>query len=354
MVDDLLHQDAASQSAYAWAERSFAFRAGLTGQPMRNKIPQFSSWLDLGNQKIAVSSDGIGTKVEVAERMEDLSSLGFDLMAMVTDDLAANGVEPFALTNTLDVNRVDSGAIEELMKGLHDAAKVAHVSVIGGEIAELGGRIQGFGHGMHLNWCATAIGLLRPGWAPLDGSQLRSGDAIITLESQSFRSNGYSTLRRGLTKQYGDAWHSVEWQNRAWGWWLLQPCRIYAPLVVALRSAGVSLKGLAHITGGGIPSKLGRTLRANNLAAELSHLFAPPEFMQAAQALCGVTLIDAYRHWNMGNGFMLIVDAADCATTIEHCCRAGYLAQQAGIVIDGPTAIHLKATNGTETLSYSV
>jgi phosphoribosylformylglycinamidine cyclo-ligase len=353
MVKELLHQDAASQTAYAWAERSFAFREGLAGQPIRNKIAQFSSWLDLGDRKIAVSSDGIGTKVEVAERMGDLSTLGFDLMAMVTDDLAANGVEPIALSNTLDVNRVDGGAIDQLMKGLHDAAKIASVSVIGGEIAELGARIQGFGEGMHLNWCATAIGLLRPGWSPLDGSQVTAGDAILTVESQSFRSNGYSTLRRGLAEKYGNGWHNVEWKNRTWGAWLLEPCRIYAPLVVALRSAGANLKGLAHITGGGIPSKLGRTLRANNLAADLPQLFEPPAFMQAAQEICGTSNADAYRHWNMGNGFMLIVDQADAASVLQICATAGYLAQQAGTVVAGPTAIHLKSTHAAETLSYT-
>jgi phosphoribosylformylglycinamidine cyclo-ligase len=353
VVDELKQQDNASRVAYAWAERSFEFRRGLAGQPIASQVAQFSSWLDTGANKIAVSSDGIGTKVEIAERLGEFGTLGYDLMAMVTDDLAANGVEPFALTNTLDVNRLDHACIDALMHGLHDAAKVARVCVIGGEIAELGARVQGYGAGMHLNWCATAIGLLRAGWAPIDGSDIQLGDAVLAIESQSFRSNGYSTLRAGLTRQYGNEWHTHEWANRSWGAWLLEPCRIYSPLIVALRTAGFQLNGLAHITGGGIPNKLARTLAANKLGAELHDLIEAPAFMNQARELCSISMQDAYRHWNMGNGFILVVPAVQTTATLDACLAQGYSAKHVGNIIAEPV-IQLKPNRSAASIAYQL
>jgi phosphoribosylformylglycinamidine cyclo-ligase len=351
MVDELRQQDTASETAYGWAKRTLGFRKGLQGQAIVPSVAQFSSWLDLGACKVAMTSDGIGTKIEIAERTGKYDTLGFDLMAMVTDDLAANGVEPVALSNTMDVDRIDHALVGTLMQGLHDAAKVANVSVVGGEIAELGSRIGGYGSGMHVNWCATAMGILRPTWDPIDGTKVRAGDAVLAVQSVSFRSNGFSTLRRGLGQKLGPNWHAVEWNGRTWGAWLLEPCRIYAPLMVALRASGLPLSGLAHITGGGLPSKLGRTLRANDLGANLPDLFLPPAFMEAARALCDVSLHDAYQHWNMGNGFMVILPEAEVAAALAVATRAGFEMQRAGTVTPEPT---LRIHDLTYDLSHGV
>lgn len=333
MVDTLRHQDDASAIAYQWALRSFAVREGRHGQAIVPAVAQFSAWLDCHGTSVAMTSDGIGTKIEVAERLGQFGSLGFDLVAMVTDDLAANGVEPVALTNTLDVDKLDALVVDTLMAGLHAAALRARVAVVGGEIAELGNRVGGWGLGMHCNWCATAIGLLRPGWHPIDGSALAVGDAIIALQSTSFRSNGYTLLRQVLDRQFGDNWHTETFGDRTWGQWLLDPCQIYAPVVVALRESAFELHGLAHITGGGIPNKLGRILKAKRVGAQLSNLFAPTPAMVEAQRLGEIADRDAYRNWNMGNGFLLVVPPEDALRVVQFAEGAGYPAQIAGQIV---------------------
>lgn len=337
MVDALVAQDSASAIAWRWAQKTFAFRDGQVGAVIAPKVAQFSSWLAVPGLGLAITSDGIGTKIEVAERVGRYRSLGRDLVAMVVDDLAANGVEPVAVTNTLDVDRVDAAVIDELMQGLHDAAQVAGISVAGGEIAELGARIGGWGSGMHFNWCATAIGVLPSGWQPIDGSAVRAGDAVVLVASGNWRSNGFTALRRGLQDMYGDNWHTAMFQDRTWGDWLLEPCRIFAPLVTALRRAGVHPHGLAHITGGGLPSKLGRTLKSTGLGAHLDAPWQPTPAMQQAQRLAGIPDQDAWQHWNMGNGFALVVPPEQVAAVLQACDKLGYAARQGGQVVAQPT-----------------
>jgi phosphoribosylformylglycinamidine cyclo-ligase len=336
--------DTASEIAYGWAKRSFSFREGKELGPLRSAVPQFSSWLGLGGRNIALTSDGVGTKMEIAERMQRFDTIGFDLVAMVVDDLAANGVEPAAITNTLDVDTIDIPTVDALMRGLHDAARVAGVSVVGGEIAELGNRIGGYGTGMHTNWCATAIGTLAQGQKPIDGSSIEVGDLVISVQSTSFRSNGYSALRRGLSKRFGDRYHEQLLQERSWGDWLLEPCRIYAPLVTALRTAGFEPKGLAHITGGGLQSKFGRTLKATGFGAVLENLFAPTPAMTAARELFEMPYAEAYRHWNMGNGFILVARPGDASALTAFACKQGYPAQVAGVVSAEPT-LHIRSAS---------
>ncbi len=351
MPQDLRQQDDASAIAYGWAQRTWAVRDDKAGRPVAAKAGQFSSWLQGLGDNVAVTSDGIGTKIELAERLGRYDTLGLDLVAMVVDDLAANGAEPVALTNTLDVDVVDSRTIDRLMQGLHDAAWHAGTAVVGGEIAELGSRIGGWGAGMHFNWCATAVGLFRRGWQPVDGSAVRPGDAVVALQSTSFRSNGFSALRRALGARHGDGWHEVALDDRTWGQWLLDPCRIYCPLVVALRETGFNLHGLSHITGGGIPSKFGRTLKASGLGASLDDLWAPTLAMTSAQALAGFDGAAAWQYWNMGNGFLVTVGAADAEAVAAFANERGFAARVAGRITPAP-GIELKLPN--ETLRFEV
>lgn len=333
MVKELDTQDQCSDIAYGWAQKSFATRDGKEGHPIRSSVAQFSSWLDVRGMPVAMTSDGIGTKIEVAERVGRYDTLGFDLCAMVVDDLAANGVEPIALQNTLDVDVLDPEVVDALMRGLHAAAQEAKVAVVGGEIAELGSRVGGYGPKMHFNWCSTALGMLRASWAPIDGTTMKEGDAVISLESTSFRSNGFSALRRTLAKSFGDAYHTEPFAGRTWGDWLLEPCRLYAPIVTALRAEGLHPSGLAHITGGGMPSKFGRTLKAGGLGVHLDNLFDPTPAMLEVQRLGDIADADAYRHWNMGNGFMVVVPPARAEETAAFCTERGYRARIAGRTI---------------------
>jgi phosphoribosylformylglycinamidine cyclo-ligase len=344
---DLGRQDRASALAFGWAQRTFGNRTGRTGLPILRTGGFFANLMDFAGTTIAMTSDGIGTKVELAERTGVYDTLGFDLTAMVVDDLAAAGCEPVNVTNILDVDRVEPGIVDDLMRGLHDAAAAARVAVVGGEIAELGDRIGGWGGGMHFNWCATAIGVLPPGRLPLDGSRVAPGDVVVALRSDGFRSNGFSLVRRVMAAAFGPNWHQEPFGDRTWGRVLLTPSRIYAPLVVDLLTAGVGLTGVAHVTGGGVPRNLARLLRPTGLGADLDDLFPPHPFMGELRRLGRIPAEQAYRIWNMGNGMLLTLPPDRVDGCLAAAAKAGHPARVAGRVTPGP-ALRLRTGEGEE------
>lgn len=339
--------------AYAWAKKTFKNRPEGEGRPVSGLDGAFSNVVQIGDRKLGFCSDGIGTKIELAERMGIYHTLGFDLVAMVVDDLAANGLEPVSISNVLDVDFLDSEIVDKLMRGLHDAAQTAEIVVTGGEIAELGERIRGFGDRMHFNWCATAVGVIPTGREPIDGRAVSLGDTIIALQSRGFRSNGYSLLRRIMAEAFGPDWHATPFANEtSWGELLLESSRIFAPGIVELFRAGFGIHGIAHITGGGICDNLARVLAPTGLGGLLTDLYPPLDVMKRVQILGNIDDATAYRFWNMGTGMLLIVDASDTSDIIAHLAEDSYAAKLAGEVTPEPT-IELR-TMGFEPTTLSI
>jgi len=323
-----------SRIAYNWAKKTFANREPGTGNPLMNMDGGFANVMDFGGVKIGMSSDGIGTKIELAERSGIYHTLGFDLIAMVADDLAANGLETVNLSNILDVDHLDADIVDELMRGLHEAANFARITVTGGEIAELGSRIGGWGDRMHFNWGATGIGMLPAGQEIINGAAIRPGDTVIALQSRGFRSNGFSLLRTIMQKQFGPLWHTQPYdESLTWGEKLLTPSLIYSPLISDLLRAGRRLHGIAHITGGGLADNLQRILKAQGLGADLNDLFPPLDVMHKVQESGGVAEAQAYRLWNMGNGMLLIVPESEAQKILKKAQENGYAAKVCGEII---------------------
>ncbi|MCK4813771.1 MAG: phosphoribosylformylglycinamidine cyclo-ligase, partial [Candidatus Marinimicrobia bacterium] len=291
-----------SRKAYSWAKKTFSNRPAGEGNPELDVDGSFSNIMNFRGVKIGMASDGIGTKIELAERTGIYDTLGYDLIAMTADDLAANGMETVNMTNILDVDHLDHDIINELMRGLHAAAAFAKVVITGGEIAELGNRINGYGDKMHFNWCAAGISMLPEGMKPIDGSEIQSGDTVIALKSRGFRSNGYSLLRRIMEDKFGPTWHNAPYYDGTWGEVLLTPSLIYSPLIAALRKTGHDLKGITHVTGGGLGDNFARVLKVSGNGAELTDIFEPLSFMPEIQRIGKVSEEQAYRLWNMGNG----------------------------------------------------
>ncbi len=345
---------ACSKVAFGWAKKSFGNRQKRAGRLLPTVDGGYSSLLDISGVRIGMSSDGIGTKIEIAERVQKYDSLGYDLIAMTMDDLICNGFEPAFLSNILDVDVLDKNIINELMQGLYQAAKFSNTIITGGEIAELGSRISGYGRKMHFNWCATGVGVLHKSLkAPLTGKEIKPGDAIVSLYNPGFRSNGFSLLRKILSGKFGDKWHSKKIQGipLTWGEAALTPCLIYSPLISGLLDAGISFHGIAHITGGGIVDNLGRLLKINKLGAGLTNLFPPDEFISKAMALGNISCEFAYRYWNMGNGMMLILPQEDAKTAVTRINRKkNYKARIAGVVTEEPI---ITIRNNGNTYTYT-
>ncbi|AII52371.1 AIR synthase-related protein [Hymenobacter sp. APR13] len=354
--------NAASKNAYHWAQKTFSTRAGKPGEPAQNLAGGFSNEIRFGAERLGIGSDGIGTKIEVAERLDRYDTLGYDLIAMVADDLIVAGFVPTNLSNIIDVNTLNYEVVDELMRGLHDAAQFSQIAVTGGEIAELGNRIGGYpGAKMNFNWCSTAVGVLHPSLErPLSGANVRAGQAVVALHSPSFRSNGYSLARRALTKAFGDKWHEApfgelvlsneelgiggsEGNNdqlttanaKTWGEVMLAPSLIFSPGVAAVLDAGLPLHAAAHITGGGIADNFKRVLK-NGVGAELHNLFEPLPAMQQLAELAGITPQEAYLYWNMGNGMLLVTEPEQAEAVAETLRTQGYQAQVAGRITPEP------------------
>ena len=299
-----------SKIAYDWAKKTFSNRKNKMGQLDVNLEGSFSNILYFDKIRLGIGSDGIGTKIEVAERMKKYDTLGYDLVAMVADDLVANGFQPTNLSNILDVDHLDEQIVDELMKGLHNASKEASIAVTGGEIAELGNRICGYGNKMHFNWCSTAIGYLPDELEkPIDGSEIQPGNKIIGLYSRGFRSNGFSLIRKILLDQFGDKWHEKAYsENQKWGDIALIPSDLYSPIVNKLIENDCKIHGIVHVTGGGLSDNTMRILKKKNLGALFNDIFEPHVYMKKLQTLGEVSEELAYRVWNMGTGMLIIAD----------------------------------------------
>jgi phosphoribosylformylglycinamidine cyclo-ligase len=327
--------DQCSKNAYSWSKKTFKNRQQKAGMPCLKVDGMFSNMLDFYGTKLGISSDGIGTKIELAERTGIYHTLGYDLMAMVVDDLVAGGFEPTNISNILDVDFLDYEIIDKLMQGLHDTANEAGIVVSGGEIAELGTRICGYGERMHFNWCATAIGVLHEKLeSPIDGNSVHVGDAVIALQSRGFRSNGFSLIRKTMRELFGDEWHMAKYdEDISWGEMLLTPSRIFSPIICTLLSTEFHIKGIAHITGGGIIGNLERVLNVSGVGAILDNLFEPLAVMKKLQNIGNISSETAYTYWNMGNGMLIIVDESETESILQKAKECDYNAKIAGKVV---------------------
>ncbi|MCF6366762.1 MAG: AIR synthase-related protein [Bacteroidales bacterium] len=327
----------ASKIAYEYAIETFQNRNGKRGAVASKSKGGFSNLLIFGKERIGIGSDGIGTKAELAERTGIYDTLGYDLVAMVADDLAAMGFEPTNLSNVIDVDYIDAEIIDELMKGLRDACNFAGITITGGEIAELGNRIGGYGEKMHFNWSSTAIGILPENLEEaIDGSNIKPGQKIFALKSRGFRSNGFSSIRRILSENFGNEWHNEAYDDKnTWGEKMLTPSLIYSPLINEIIKSGTELTGVVHITGGGVFDNLRRALKLNNVGAKLNNLFEPLPEMIEIQQIGKVSNEDACLWWNMGNGMLLAADEKEADNILQKAKQMNYECRIAGTVTAG-------------------
>ncbi len=291
------------------ADRTFANRRGIIKVIEKKGLHRIIT-ISVGNVKLMLNSDGIGTKVEFAERTGRHDTMAYDLFAMLCDDSVRYGAEPVALSNILDVNALDEKIVRGLAKGMVKAARDAGVAVVSGEIAELGRRVGGYGR-YNYNWGGTVLSIVRK---ELGGEGIRTGNSIVALQEKGFRSNGISLVRRIMEKAYGPGWHGKKAGAKTLGEQALMPSRIYARAVLEMFPF---CEAVVHVTGGGIPGKLGRLLALRNCGADICSPFAPCSLMLHCQKTGRVEDAEAYRTWNMGQGMLIITDHPEKVISIS-------------------------------------
>ena len=294
--------------------------------------------------RASLNVDGAGTKVEFPQRTGRYDGIGHDLIAMLADDAAIRGGEPALIANVLDVRTLAAPPpstlahlerVKALANGMVAAAGLAGVAVINGEIAQMGAVISGYGN-FPFTWSGSCIWFGRRRRL-ISGLKVRPGDAVVALREKGFRANGLSLVREVYEKRYGPEWHAVPFGLTAkpLGEAVALPSVIYAKLLVRLTGGYhgkpvARIHAAAHITGGGIPEKLGRVLRPSGCGAKLFNLFAPGSVATHCQRIGGFSDYEAYDALNMGQGMLLVTP--DPGKVLEEAHKRGIEAQEAGFI----------------------
>jgi phosphoribosylformylglycinamidine cyclo-ligase len=307
-------------------------RAIDIGQPSR-VVPMpghFAAVLKVAaNLGIAVGTDGVGSKLIVAEQAGRYETVGIDCVAMNVNDVVCVGAEPIALLDYLAVERVDSAVMQAIGQGLRHGAELAGVEIPGGEVAVLPEIIRGHPspHGFDLT--AACIGTVALD-AIVTGAECAPGDALIGLPSSGLHSNGYSLARRALSGVDLDA-RPPALGGATVGDTLLEPTVIYVRAILDLLRSGLAVHGLAHITGGGLHNL---TRLNGGVGFEVSDPLPVPPVFDLVRELGGVGDGEMWQVFNMGCGFCAVVPeaAADEAAALLAARHPG--ARRIGTVTD--------------------
>ncbi len=286
---------------------------------------------------IVSSTDGVGTKTALATALGRWDTIGIDLVAMCADDVVCSGAEPLAFLDYVAVGRLDPNSVAALVGGVAAGCRVAGCALVGGETAEHPGIMEPG----TFDLAGTCIGVVERSEL-LDGSTAQEGDVILGLPSSGLHANGYSLVRallaqwdlpldrpyqeqlaRTLGDGARDAAMALEPQHElvTIGDVLLEPTRIYARRILAARSAlravGRDLRGVAHITGGGLPGNAPRALPAG-LAARVNPASWPmPSAMRLFAELGGISDAEIRATFNGGIGMVVVVTPDDVAVTMN-------------------------------------
>lgn len=297
----------------------------------------FAALLRLGDKAIAMSTDGVGSKILVAELLDKYDTVGIDCVAMVVNDILCVGAEPLAMVDYLAVEKPNPDIAAQIGKGLADGAEQAEIAMIGGETASLPEIVNNF------DLAGTGIGIV-----DIDnivtGENIKEGNILIGISSSGIHSNGLSLARKVF---FQDAGLNVDdelpgFPQNTVGEELLRPTRIYVKPIMELLKSDVTVHGLAHITGGGF-----NNLKRLNMDVGyyIDNLPQPNPVFESMFSL-GVPLGEMYRVFNMGIGMVAIVpeeDSQNALNIIEKHDQAHII----GNVIGKPGTVTLKSLEDT-------
>ncbi|MBK5221748.1 MAG: phosphoribosylformylglycinamidine cyclo-ligase [Acidimicrobiia bacterium] len=283
------------------------------------------------------STDGVGTKALIAQKVGRFDTIGVDLVAMCVDDLACQGAEPLFFLDYIAVGKLDPDHIEQLVEGVAEGCRTAGCALIGGEMAEHPGAMEPG----EFDLVGFATGVVERDQI-ITGEHVAAGDRIIGLPSPNLRSNGYSLARRVLLELGGRSLDEPAWEGakHSLGDELLQPSVIYSPAISELLRQ-VDVRGVAHITGGGIVGNVPRALGGHNDAVIDRSTWEVPPIMGEIQRTGNVSDPEMAKVFNMGLGMVVIVPALDAHKTLDVLRTAGHRAVEIGDVTKGDGAVRL-------------
>ena len=290
----------------------------------------FGGLYPLGKNYLVGAADGVGTKLKIAFAMNRHDTVGIDLVAMNVDDVVVCGAKPLFFLDYIGAQKVHPPQIEKIIRGIALGCKKAECQLLGGETAELPDMYRDGEYDL----AGFCVGLVERDKLIM-GAKIRSGDKLIGLASSGLHSNGYTLARKVLLeksrlylKQY------VDDLDKTLGDELLTPTKIYTPAILKLIKR-FNIKGMAHITGGGLPENIARVLPKNVQVVIDLNSWKPQTIFRLIQRLGKVSQDEMFRTFNMGIGMVVVVAAKDVDKVLAFLKKQGEKAFMIGDIERG-------------------
>ena len=285
-------------------------------------IGHFAAVVRVGPLQLALTTDGVGTKLLLAQLADRYDTVGIDCVAMNVNDLICVGAKPVAMLDYMAVESADPEVFGAIGKSLAEGARQAGISIVGGETAQVRDMVRGAVKGKGIDLVGMALGVVPEGGL-IDGSAIEPGDAVIGLASNGLHCNGYALARSVLLTRLKPEDYLE----------LLRPVTIYVPQVDALADASIRMRALAHITGDGLLNL--RRVEAP-VGFEITDLREPPAIFALIERLGEIERGEMRTVFNMGIGFAVVVSEAEADKTVEIIRATGVDAWRIGRTVADP------------------
>jgi phosphoribosylformylglycinamidine cyclo-ligase len=284
------------------------------------------------------ATDGVGTKALVAQAAGKFETIGIDLVAMCVDDIVCQGAEPLFFLDYIAVGKLDPDHIEQLVEGVAEGCRDARCALIGGEMAEHPGAMDPG----EFDLVGFAVGVAERDHL-ITGQRIRPGDVLLGLPSPGLRSNGYSLARKVLLEVAGRGLGEPAWPGakHSLADELLLPSVVYASAIADLLRV-VDVRGIAHITGGGLPGNVSRVLPPGCDAVLDPTTWEVPRIFTEIQSVGSVSDDEMRKVFNLGIGMVVVVAAEDAHRSLDTLRTAGRRAVEIGRVDAGTGAVRFE------------
>jgi phosphoribosylformylglycinamidine cyclo-ligase len=283
------------------------------------------------NPVMVAGTDGVGTKLKLAFRMKKHDTIGIDLVAMSVNDILVSGAEPIFFLDYFACSKLDVGVAASVVQGIAAGCEQANCSLIGGETAEMPGMYDPNEYDL----AGFAVGLVEKNRI-IDGKTIVPGDVVIGLASSGPHSNGYTLIRKVIAVSSADLFETFD-ETRTIGQALLEPTRIYVKPVLEVLGK-IPVKGLAHITGGGLTGNIPRVLPANAAARLDQSKWKRPTIFDWLQKHGKIEDAEMHRTFNCGIGMVVVVAKEDAEKTIDLFNGLGVEALEIGKIVERDAA----------------
>lgn len=269
---------------------------------------QFAGLIDIGSSLLTLCTDGVGTKLLIAKKLEKWDTIGIDCVAMNTNDAICVGAEPIAFVDYIAVDVPDAEILSQIAVGLNKGCELSNCDLIGGEVAVLPELVR------EIDVSGSCLGIVAKDKL-INGSKVTHGDLVIGLQSTGLHSNGYTLARKILEKHEVSLDEKISGLNDQIGNVLLTPTEVYVRKVLEI-VRNYDVHGMVNITGGGLRNFL---RLKKGISTVITDPLTPNPIFNVLNNLGNVELLEAYQTFNMGMGFSMIVPACSADEIVKKC-----------------------------------